>query len=121
MARFTSGTIWLTAPKEEITRTGIRLLTNHRAEGIDTERKTVLLTTPDKHTLSQGYDRLIIATGAESIRPDILGLELPGVHFLRRMSDSFAVHACLTEKNPQSAAAISAWKWPMPWLTGEWR
>ena len=49
---------------------------------------------PKNHTLTLGhdeilsYDRLLIATGASPIRPDISGLEGPGVFTLRTWADA---------------------------------
>ena len=36
-----------------------------------------------------GYDRLVIATGAEPVRPAIPGIESDGVYQLHTMGDSF--------------------------------
>jgi NADPH-dependent 2,4-dienoyl-CoA reductase/sulfur reductase-like enzyme len=92
--------------REEIEGAGIRLRVNHRALAIDATRKIVEIVDPDGKIRDLPYDRLVIGTGAESIRPDIEGLDLPGVFSLRWMEDSFAVQKRLTEYNSQSALIV---------------
>lgn len=92
--------------RDEIEQSGIRLLLGHRAHGIDPENKTVQMVGPDGRSKELSYDRLVIGTGAESIRPDIDGLDLHGVFLLRWMEDSFAVHKRLTENKPRSALIV---------------
>jgi NADPH-dependent 2,4-dienoyl-CoA reductase/sulfur reductase-like enzyme len=47
------------------------------------------------------YDKLVIATGATSIRPPILGLDLPGVFLLRWAGDALAFDEYLTIRAPK--------------------
>ena len=92
--------------KEEIEQAGIRLIMDHRAEAIDPKKKLVQVVDSDGQRRELRYDRLVIGTGAESIKPNIKGMDLPGVFLLRWMDDCFAVHAWLTEHNPQSALIV---------------
>lgn len=92
--------------KDEIEHAGIRLLMGRRAVAIDSAGKKVRIVDAEGREKELSYDRLIIGTGAESIRPDVKGLDLPGVFLLRWMEDSFAVHKRLTEHNPKSALIV---------------
>ncbi len=92
--------------REEIEQAGIRLLLNHTATKIDSDRKTVQIVDREARTTELSYDQLVIGTGAESIKPNIKGIDLPGVFLLRWMDDSFAVHKRLTEEQPQSALIV---------------
>ncbi len=90
----------------EIEQSGIRLLLGHRAEAIDPDRRTVLVTSPEGHAVSLRYDELVIGTGAMSVRPDIQGIDQPGVFFLRWVQDSIALKTFLEENRPVHAAII---------------
>jgi NADPH-dependent 2,4-dienoyl-CoA reductase/sulfur reductase-like enzyme len=91
---------------QEIETHGIQLLLDHRAEKIDAQAKIVQMTTPKAELIAVPYDRLLIATGAESARPPILGLEAPGVFFLRWMADSFAVKQFMDQARPCRAVVV---------------
>ena len=54
------------------------------------------------------YDRLVIATGAKPVRPELPGSKCEGVFLLHTMDDSFAVHRFLTERNPRTAVLVGA-------------
>ncbi len=85
---------------------GIRLLLNHRAEAVLPETKRVRLVTGQGIGHEVDYDKLLIATGAESARPPIDGLDLPGVFFLRWMADGFAMLQLIERESPRRAAII---------------
>ena len=54
------------------------------------------------------YDRLIIATGAKPVRPNLPGGKLEGVFLLHTMDDSFAIHRFVAERSPRAAVLIGA-------------
>jgi 3-phenylpropionate/trans-cinnamate dioxygenase ferredoxin reductase subunit len=62
---------------------GISLLTDTTVTAIDPVAATVTL--PDGSEL--GYDRLLLATGAEPRRLSVPGAELDGIHYLRTLAD----------------------------------
>lgn len=91
---------------EEITKHGIDLLLDHKALAIDPRAKQVQARSSDGNNHRIGYGKLLIATGAESAKPPIEGLENPGVFFLRWMDDSFAVKRFIDQENPSRVVVI---------------
>jgi NADPH-dependent 2,4-dienoyl-CoA reductase/sulfur reductase-like enzyme len=92
----------------EIEREGIRLLLEHRATAIDPGAKAVSVAARDGHESKLAYDRLVIGTGAVSVRPSIGGIELPGVFLLRWMDDAFAMSSRLKDGHRRSAVIVGA-------------
>ncbi|MEO0835011.1 MAG: FAD-dependent oxidoreductase [Cyanobacteria bacterium J06642_3] len=92
--------------QEEITQLGIKLLVNHTATSIDPSAKIVTAVDRQGQERRIDYQKLVIATGATSRKPQIEGLDCPGVYFLRWMGDSFAVHQHLTQNQPKSALIV---------------
>ncbi len=89
----------------DIEAEGVRLLLNHRAVSIDPRRKAVRMTGPSG-TDELYYEKLIIGTGAQSVKPDIPGIDLPGVFLLRWMDDCFAIHRYIEESKARSALIV---------------
>jgi NAD(P)H-nitrite reductase large subunit len=58
--------------------------------------------------MTMRYDRLVIATGAKPVRPDLPGSKHEGVFVLHTMDDSFAVHQYLTDRKPRAAVLVGA-------------
>jgi NADPH-dependent 2,4-dienoyl-CoA reductase/sulfur reductase-like enzyme len=75
---------------------GLELLLDHTARAIDPAAKQVTVTDPDGTDRQLSYDRLVIGTGAVPVRPPVDGLDLPGVHVLHTMGDTFRLHQALT-------------------------
>ena len=62
----------------------IELRTSTRVAGVDTTRRELLL----EGDRRQGYDRLLVATGAVPRRLDVPGRDLEEIHYLRTLADS---------------------------------
>jgi NADPH-dependent 2,4-dienoyl-CoA reductase/sulfur reductase-like enzyme len=84
---------------------GINLLTGHGVEEIDPNRQTVAGSTPDGKEFEFPYDRLLIATGSSAIRPQIPGVDLPGVFVLKDLDDGRKIKNFL-KANPVQKAVI---------------
>ena len=71
---------------------GIELLLNTWVRSVDLDARTL---SSKKHTI--GFDNLLIATGAWPISLKIPGFDLDGVHLLRTLAQSKAIHAAAAE------------------------
>ena len=91
---------------DSLTKSGIRFLMNHRAENISPLDKSVVVKTDNGKTANLKYDKLLIATGAESTRPPIAGLDNPGVFFLRWMDEGFALQQFIEQNRPRRCVII---------------
>ena len=95
----------------EIEATGIQVRVNHVATAIDAVRKVVTATT-DETTVEFPYDRLVIGTGAEPLRPPIGGLErlgpADGVHLLHTIDEARGLDADLLRRGSRRVVIIGA-------------
>jgi NADPH-dependent 2,4-dienoyl-CoA reductase/sulfur reductase-like enzyme len=102
----------------DIERAGIRLLLEHSVTAVHPARKAVTLRS-GRGEQELIYDTVVLATGAVSSRPQLPGLDLPGVYLLlRRMDDAFAFHrhspSAPHNRSSLWAEGISVWKWLTP-------
>jgi NADPH-dependent 2,4-dienoyl-CoA reductase/sulfur reductase-like enzyme len=86
---------------------GLNILRRHVARRIEASNRAVSLEHAEQE-MTMRYDRLVIATGARPVRPDLPGSTLEGVFLLHTMDDSFAVHRFLKERNPRTAVLVGA-------------
>lgn len=70
---------------------GIELRTSSPARRLDPAASEVTLESGER----VGYDRLLLATGAEPRRPPLPGAGLEGVHYLRRLDDADGLRAAI--------------------------
>jgi NADPH-dependent 2,4-dienoyl-CoA reductase/sulfur reductase-like enzyme/nitrite reductase/ring-hydroxylating ferredoxin subunit len=86
-------------PPEFYSEQGIELMLSTEATGLDT--RTRQLTLADGRAI--GFDKLLLATGAEPIRLAIPGADLPHVHVLRSLADARAI---IADANPSKRAVV---------------
>ncbi len=94
---------------EDFAKDGIQVFIRHRVLGIDTGKQQLTIRNLQDNTdFTVSYDRLIIATGARPIMPNIEGITLEGVLTLRNISDLTRFKALLPALLPQKAVIIGA-------------
>ena len=94
--------------KEDIEKAGIRVLLENRATEINIRSKQVSVVDNEGNTKLLDYDKLVISTGALSLKPNIPGLNHPGVFFLRWVPESIAIDEFIRKRNPKTAIIIGA-------------
>ncbi len=87
-------------------RQGIDLRTGHRVEKIDRKNKNVTGRADNGETFSVPYDKLLIATGASPIIPDLPGFDLEGVMALKSLEDGRKIKKFIRSNNVNKAVII---------------
>jgi 3-phenylpropionate/trans-cinnamate dioxygenase ferredoxin reductase subunit len=82
----------------------IELRTSTRVQAIDTAAREAVLEGGER----LGFDRLLLATGAEPRRLSVPGTELDGVHYLRSVGDSDAIRERL-ERGGSAVIVGAGW------------
>ncbi|MGB9791527.1 MAG: FAD-dependent oxidoreductase [Thermacetogeniaceae bacterium] len=86
-------------------RIDVRL--RHEVVGIDREKKEIeVRDLADGRSYREGYDVLVLAPGAEPLKPPFPGVDLPGVFTLRTIPDMDAIIRWIDEKSARRAAVI---------------
>ena len=85
---------------------GIDLRTEHRVEVIDPSAKWVKGKNQGGKVFQLPYDKLLIATGASPILPDLPGFDLPGVLALKTLQDGRRIKQFIHEQNVNKAIII---------------
>jgi 3-phenylpropionate/trans-cinnamate dioxygenase ferredoxin reductase subunit len=83
----------------------VELLTGTTVERVDTAAQTVETAGGERI----GYDRLLIATGAEPRVLPVPGADLDGIHYLRTLADSDTIAARLREGRGRLAVIGAGW------------
>lgn len=96
------------SPEEHRTR-DIDLRMRTEVVEIDAEGSRVRARDLDSGTESwTAYDKLVIATGARPIRPDLPGVDAPGVHGVQTLDDGQALLDTLTATEGRRAVVVGA-------------
>ena len=57
-------------------------------------------------TYAESFDKLLLATGAEPLRPPIPGIESSGIFTLRNLADADTIRAFVKERRPRCAVVV---------------
>ncbi|MCS0602204.1 FAD-dependent oxidoreductase [Streptomyces sp. LP11] len=106
----------VSGPDELIARTpeehrerGIDLRLRTEVTGIDVAGQRVRARAVDTGAESwTPYDRLVIATGARPVRPDLPGVDAPGVHGVQTLDDGQALLDTLARTDGRRAVVVGA-------------
>ncbi|MBV2354220.1 FAD-dependent oxidoreductase [Streptomyces sp. J2-1] len=94
---------------EEHRERDIDLRTRTEVVEIDPERRAVRTRDLDAGTEAwTGYDKLVIATGARPVRPDMPGMDAPGVHGVQTLDDGQALLDSLALDRGRRAVVVGA-------------
>ena len=85
---------------------GIDVRIEHRVETIDPSGKTVTGRTSAGEPFEVPYDKLLIATGARPIVPDLSGIESPGVMALKNLEDGRMIKAFIKNESVKKAVIL---------------
>ena len=83
------------------------MLLEHVATRMDADAHTVIAKARAGSEREFGYDKLVIATGAEPVRPPIPGIESDAVFQLHTIGDSFPLNDALA-REPRDAVIVGA-------------
>ena len=78
----------------------------HRVEAIDPARKTVTGRTAAGEPFQIPYDKLLIATGARPVIPDLPGVKSPGVMALKNLEDGRKIKSFIRDRNVKKAVIL---------------
>lgn len=87
--------------QRDIELQGIEIFTQRKIELIDVEKKKIYCNQGE-----HAYDKLLLATGAQSVIPKIPGVDLPGVYTLRWIDDMLEIDRYITENKVRHATII---------------
>jgi NADPH-dependent 2,4-dienoyl-CoA reductase/sulfur reductase-like enzyme len=85
---------------------GINLFTGHPVAHIDRSAKVVGGKTLEGKPFEAPYDKLLIATGANPVLPEIPGIDLPGVMRLKTLEDGRRIKAMIAAKKVKKVVIL---------------
>jgi NADPH-dependent 2,4-dienoyl-CoA reductase/sulfur reductase-like enzyme len=92
---------------QQMGKQGVEVHIHHEVTAIDPGARAVTVRDlQGGRTFSQGYHRLVVATGARPLWPRLAGSDLDGVFGLRSLESGLAVHRFVREQGPQKAVVV---------------
>jgi len=94
--------------KEKMEAKGAKVNMEANVKGIDFKAKIVHAEDKNGNDISEKYDKLIIATGSLPITPNIPGIDLENVQYVKLYQDAQKAQTCMNEAAIQNVAVIGA-------------
>jgi len=92
-------------PQKYAALTGVTVKTGMEAVRVDPAARTVTFKTADGEAV-EGYDKLILATGAEPFVPPVEGTGLPGVFTVRTPDDAIGIRDYIDRNGCKTAVVV---------------
>ncbi len=96
-------------PKWFKKRFDIDIFTGHKVTKIDKNKKEIQVENLETGEIFlDSYDKLVIATGATPIKPDIDGIESENIFYLRNVKSADRIVDFITKNSPKKAVVVGA-------------
>ena len=96
-------------PKWFKKRFDIDILTGHQVTKIDKDRKEIQVKNLDTGDIfTDTYDKLVLATGATPIKPNIPGIDSENIFYLRNVSSADSIVNFIHTNSPKKAVVVGA-------------
>ncbi|MFN3134138.1 MAG: CoA-disulfide reductase [Candidatus Kryptonium sp.] len=87
----------------------IDIFVHHEVLKIFPGKRTILVRNLENgKEFEVGYDKLVIATGARAVKPNIRGIELKGIFTVRFLEDGIKIKDFISENSPRKALIVGA-------------
>ncbi|MCR4412693.1 MAG: FAD-dependent oxidoreductase [Thermoguttaceae bacterium] len=87
----------------------VEVRTRHEVQRIDRRARTIEIRNLVTGTASiERYDALVLSPGAQPIRPNLPGIDLPGIFTLRNLDDMDRIEAWIEQRRPGRAVIVGA-------------
>ncbi|HCN75144.1 H2O-forming NADH oxidase [Pseudolactococcus plantarum] len=94
--------------KEDFIKRGAKIHMLSTVTNIDFDGKVVHFDNESGESVSESYDKLVLATGSKPIVPNIPGKDLDGIHFLKLFQEGQAVDKDISSEAVKTVAVIGA-------------
>ena len=94
--------------KAALEEKGAKVYMETTVKEIDFDNKVVKAVGKDGTVVQESYDKLILATGSKAVRPNIPGVDLEGVHYVKLFQDGQKIDADLADPAVKTVATIGA-------------
>jgi len=96
-------------PDEFTQKQDIEVRIQHEVVGIDTDKRTVTVTDlATERDYEESFDQLMIATGAEPVRPALENVTAEGIFGVQVLGDGVAIRKMIEDESPARAVVVGA-------------